>query len=237
MKKDDKKLKRDSSEMEELKSMMAGLMKTMNEVKDQIGANHADLKGEICKNTAAIDKLKREYEEKEKFWQQEKEELRGEIQLLRKRIEGQDRKNRGNNIVVRGLQFKENKPKEAIGELLEKELHIHCPIKAVSIIKAKEKAPIIIAELENYTDKERIMKNKNKLKGKEIYIDNDSTKEERNVQAIIRKKAKEEECQGKKVKIFYNRLLVNGKNFKWNTQKRSLEEQAMSDKTGGESKN
>lgn len=44
--------------------MMSGLIKTMNEVKNQINVNHADLKEEISKNAISIEQLKMEYEKK-----------------------------------------------------------------------------------------------------------------------------------------------------------------------------
>ena len=61
-----------------------------------------------------------------------------------------------------------------------------------------------------------ILQNKNKLKGKEIYIENDLTKQEREIQAAIRQKAKEERNKGNEVKIGYLKLRINGKWEHWN---------------------
>lgn len=103
-----------------------------------------------------------------------------------------------NNIVVRGLETHENiKPKEAKVELLEKEMDIKCKIKSTTIIKNYKKESIVIAELGDLEDKARIMKNKYKLRGQKIFIDNDWTKKEREIHAKIRKKAKEERGRGK----------------------------------------
>lgn len=72
---------REIEEIEELKGMMVGLMKTMNEMRGQIKGNHLDLKEEVSKNTISIEELKIDFEEKEKTWQEEKEEMNKEIQL------------------------------------------------------------------------------------------------------------------------------------------------------------
>lgn len=52
------------------------------------------------------------------------------------------------------------------------------------------------------------MKKKINLREQEVYIDNDWTKGEKEMRAIIRKRAKEERKQENKVKIFYNTAVM-----------------------------
>ncbi|KAK9679278.1 hypothetical protein QE152_g40149 [Popillia japonica] len=62
------------------------------------------------------------------------------------------------------------------------------------------------------------MQNKAKLReyreGR-IYINDDMTKEEREIQGRIRRKAKEERTKGKKVKIRFQKLIVEGEQWSW----------------------
>ncbi|KAI4465408.1 atp synthase mitochondrial f1 complex assembly factor 2/atp12 protein mitochondrial precursor [Holotrichia oblita] len=58
-----------------------------------------------------------------------------------------------------------------------------------------------------------VMKNKSKLRNKldnKVFINDDLTREERDIQRIIRQKAKEEKSKGKQVKIGYAKLVIEG---------------------------
>ena len=70
------------------------------------------------------------------------------------------------------------------------------------------------------------MKNKNKLRkltGKTIYIDNDYTVKEQQIQRIIRKRAAEERQKGSQVRVGYQKIVVDGKEWKWNEEKSDFE--------------
>lgn len=71
------------------------------------------------------------------------------------------------------------------------------------------------------------MRNKKKLRnirGEKIYINNDQTKQERDIDKQIRKRAEEEKKQGKSVKSRYQKLIIDDKEWKWNKLKGRLEE-------------
>lgn len=75
-------------------------------------------------------------------------------------------------------------------------------------------------------DKEKTMKNKSQLKNiknARIYINNDLTKEEREKQKKIRQRAQQEKANGKTVKMGYNKLIIDGVEWKWNREKEDLE--------------
>ena len=68
---------------------------------------------------------------------------------------------------------------------------MNVPVKSVTTLGQR----VRLAELENKEDKIRIMKNKSKLRkltGMTIYIDNDYTLKEQQIQKNIRKRAAEE---------------------------------------------
>ena len=59
------------------------------------------------------------------------------------------------------------------------------------------------------------MLKKNTLKDKRLFIDNDLTKKEREIQKNIKDIAKAEREQGAKVKIGYRKVKINDKTFIW----------------------
>jgi hypothetical protein len=66
------------------------------------------------------------------------------------------------------------------------------------------------------------MLNKSKLKEKKderMYIDDDLTKEERETQ---KKLAREESDRGKRVKIGYRKIQINGEWFRWDEREEKL---------------
>lgn len=67
------------------------------------------------------------------------------------------------------------------------------------------------------------MKEKSKLKGRDIYIDHDLTKEERDIQRKLRERAKREREESKKVKIGYKKIIIEGKTYIWNEEAEDIE--------------
>lgn len=84
---------------------------------------------------------------------------------------------------------------------------------------------IYIVKLENFEKKKGIMQKKSKLKGRKIYIEDDMTWRERTTQRKIIESARSEREKGKIVKIGYNRMIINGKEYKWNELEDKLEEE------------
>lgn len=68
---------------------------------------------------------------------------------------------------------------------------------------------LVRVELNSLEDKIKIMKNKNKLKGQDRYINDDLTRQEREIQNDLRKGAREEKEKGNEVKGSYQKLLIN----------------------------
>ena len=62
------------------------------------------------------------------------------------------------------------------------------------------------------------------LKEQRIYINNDMSKVEREIQAVIRKKAKEQKEKGMQVKIGFQKMVVNGVLWRWSKEGNTLEQ-------------
>ncbi|KAK9730950.1 hypothetical protein QE152_g14100 [Popillia japonica] len=72
----------------------------------------------------------------------------------------------------------------------------------------------------------KIMKNKIKLRniqGNKIFINNDQTKQEREIDAQIRVRAGTERSKGRRVRNGYQKLFIDEEEWKWNKVKGVLE--------------
>lgn len=77
-------------------------------------------------------------------------------------------------------------------------------------------------EIDNY--EEKIKRRKDKLRMPQIYIDNDLTNKEREIQRIVIDKAKDARNTGKSAKVRYKKLTIEGMLWTWNNKKDILEE-------------
>jgi hypothetical protein len=60
-----------------------------------------------------------------------------------------------------------------------------------------------------------------------MYIDDDLTKEERETQKKLRELAREERDRGKRVKIGYRKIQINGDWFRWDKETGETEENLL----------
>ena len=152
-----------------------------------------------------------EYEKME-----ERDALRQELRRLKKTIEENERKGRKNNIVIRGLSTnaKAGNIKDSARKWLEQKFGIKDKVKYVKTTGFEGKE-IIIVEMDEWKTKEKIMKEKSKLRGENIYIDHDMTKEEREIQRKLRMRAREEKEAGRIAKVGYRKIFIDGKQWEW----------------------
>lgn len=92
------------------------------------------------------------------------------------------------------------------------------------VIDRERKREMIVVEVESFSKKMEIMKAKNKIRGSQVYIDNDLTKNERGIQKEIREIAKEERDKGKTVRTGYQKIIINGKEFRWDSKIKGVAE-------------
>ncbi|KAI4463165.1 retrotransposon gag protein [Holotrichia oblita] len=193
----------------------------------------------MTKEVALIRTEQREFNEKLRRLKDENETLKKENEKIKEesvqtkkvlvdlqtRIEFLEKEKRRNNLIISGLKIETEKTEERKAEIngfIRRELNVGVSIKTVA--KLGEKTYLIA--LENTEEKLAIMKNKNKLrhmKGNKVYINNDQTIQEREIQKFIRDRAREERQRGKSVIVKYQRLIIDGKQWKWNTNRDALE--------------
>lgn len=178
-------------------------------------------KEEVIKLNKEIKELKKENSEIRK----ENMELKEQIQKDNARIEKLEKEKREKNIVIQGLDIKKNETenlKNRLEHFIKDELNVVVSVQAASRLGKKT----CLVELADKQDKFKIMRNKKILKerpGDKVYIDNDFTPKEREIENQIRMVAKEERTKGKKVISGYQKLFIDGIEFRWNMDKEKLE--------------
>lgn len=209
---------------------------SLNEIKEFM----RDIKEELRSAREEIRELKDEWRKKEQRWEgrikevEDKiekmttetgldEEMQEKIKKLEILEEARERKEKRNNIIIKGWEAQKRDSLESeVTEMLKKELNAE--VRVEEAFWTKRGTNMITAKLENKDQKREIMTKKKNLKGKRIFIDNDLTWKERQVQKEIWKIAEEEKGKGAKVKIGYRKIEVNGKKFAWKEEE-GLKEQ------------
>lgn len=129
---------------------------------------------------------------------------------VRKLINVQEKEKRKNNIVIKGMEDEGLATKESVEKFLRDKVGVE-----VKVIDCRRSGRVIVAMLEREGMKMEVMRNKNKLRGERIFIENDLTWEERKLQERISRWAKEEREKGVLVKVGFARVLVKGMWRKW----------------------
>lgn len=168
--------------------------------------------------------MQQRMEERDLKWEEDKKQLISRMELLESRIEHQERRTKRNRFVIKGKKTleKEEDWETTMKNFIQSELDLKVDIRYA--YKQNGAANTYIVETENWKQKQLIMQNKNKLKNKDIYIDNDLTKKEREIQFKLRTIAREERQKGKQdVKVTYQKIRIENKWLYWNESSGQLE--------------
>jgi len=139
-----------------------------------------------------------------------------EVDRLKKWVNEKEREERMNNVIVRGIRLPKEiekdrkKIKEWAKSLIKEKIGVDC-----NVIGCRESGTVIVIKLENEEMKKEIMRNKYKLKGDRIFIENDVSWEERRVQERIVRWAKEQKEKGVEIKIGFGRVRIGNVWRKW----------------------
>ncbi|XP_044755086.1 uncharacterized protein KIAA2012-like [Coccinella septempunctata] len=187
-----------------------------------------EMKLEIRRNTEEVKlemkNLKEEMKKREMKWEDERKELEGRIKVLEEKADREEKMKRKNNIVVKNLKVYDGKEKEEVKKLVDEELNLKVDITKAYKINRGTKVEMIVAEIASWDQKQNIMKAKQRLKGKDIYIDNDLTLKERQVQKQILEISRVEKSKEKKVRVGYRKIFIDGKLFVWDDDEQGVKE-------------
>jgi len=159
-----------------------------------------------------------------KKWDEEKRDMQVRIERLERDQERKERERRKKNIVIKGINCEKLKMEEELESFIQEKLGVEVTIEKTHAIREEEGKKIIIATVEKWEMKRQIMMKKRELE-KGIYIDDDLTKKEREIQGTIRRITKEEREKGKEVKIGYMKARIGRKWFRWNEKNECLEKE------------
>lgn len=204
------KMNRDTN-MEKLTELMLTIKQDTEEIKKE----NRELRSEIKE-------MKEEWNKKLESWEKERKELENQTKILKDRItrlekkeDNRERRERKNNIIIKGEELtRKETPRETVEYMLKKELQVEAEVEEAFWI-GKGNRSILLAKLRSWHQKREVMIKKKNLKGKKLYIDNDLTKKERDIQQNIVDLAKVEKAEGAQVKIGYRKLQIDDKIFVW----------------------
>lgn len=198
---------------------------TFKKILETLSTLSEDIK-EIKNNQESFSKEILELKKENESLRKQNVELKKEISIISEKVEKMEREKRRNNVVVQGLQIETSEPrklKETMENFIKEELDIEISIKSARKLGNRT----CLVELSNDEEKLKVMQNKSKLKGiqtDKIFINDDMSKNEREVQAKIRNIAKMEKAKGKKVKIGYQKIEIDKQKWVWSKEKGELEE-------------
>lgn len=162
---------------------------------------------------------------------EENKNLKLKVERLEKEIDYLKKEKRNNNIVIFGLKEENNNNIELLhtvikifSESLEikvEEWDVNKIHRIGKINKESEKARPVLLSLVNSLKKSEIMKKKNLLKSKRIYIAEDYPKEVIEIRKALQPKLIEERNKGNIAYINYDKLII--KENKTNKEKRKRE--------------
>lgn len=196
--------------MEEIKNMFREIKEELQNMSIKVETTNEEVK----EMRTEINKLKEE-------WKQEKKELIEELGKTQRRLEVLEKDKIRNNLTITGIAM-ENSDSEtlkvAVENMLKTKINVQAKVKAVYKIGPQR----CIAEMENWTEKLNVLRNKKNLKGEEIYIDSEMTAREREIQKHIRDIARNEKAQGKTAKVMFQKIEINGVMMKWDKKENAL---------------
>lgn len=145
---------------------------------------------------------------------------RQKIRRLGRELEMKERRERRKNIIIKEMEVQGKNIKEEVEEWMREKLGIVQVVRKVEKLilgtnKQGKKIEGLLIRVQDLEKKKEIMINRKNLKGTNMFIDDDLTKKEREIQKIIRERADEERKKGNKTRIGYQMLEVNRVWMKW----------------------
>ncbi|XP_050516647.1 uncharacterized protein PF3D7_1120000-like [Diabrotica virgifera virgifera] len=228
------KVKQPEPSMDEIKQMLRDLKKDLHEDMAQIKReiqndiremreDIKDTKKELQKNREEMKSMAKEITQMKEEWTREKEELHNKIKEVEDKMERMEKQKIRNDLTITGLPTNtdnEDTLEEALEKMFQTELLLKTKIRRAQKIGQDR----CIVEMVEWNDKIKILQGKAKLKGKDIFIDSELTRNEQKIQKKIRDIAREEKKKGAIVKVGYQKLEVNGKKMKWDHRSQKLTE-------------
>jgi protein-tyrosine-phosphatase len=213
----------------DIKSLLSEILLEVKNLKKQSKEFRTETKKEISD-------LKEEIKTRDEKWETKLNSLDSKISNVEKKTEKnirnlvdkikylviaderRARREKRNNVIIKsngmGTETQESLNTKVKEVLRKTEVNTDFG-RATYIGKDRNNRDIVSFELKTFEEKINVMKNKSKLQGLECFIDDDMTPNETEIQAELRKLAREEKEKGNSVKVGYQKLQVNGNWVNW----------------------
>jgi len=150
-----------------------------------------------------------------------------EVEKIKKWVREKEKEERRYNIVIRRIRMPREAEKdwkrgrEWAMEFFKENIGVEC-----KVVSCRESGAVVVVvvKLKNDETKKEVMRNKHKLKGGRIFIENDLSWEERKTQGEINRWAKIQREKGIEVKIGIGRVKLKDKWRNWNEILKEKEE-------------
>lgn len=132
--------------------------------------------------------------------------------------EKEERESRKKNLMIKGIRTVGKGLNEEVKRAVKELMDVDVYIKKVLAIEGG-----LVVELESFKNKIDILKRKGRLRGTNLWIEDDYTKREKEVQAWLGMIAEEESKRGHDTKVGYQKVRVDGEWYEWNERKGEIE--------------
>lgn len=208
--------------MEDLKEMMTGLAKLVND-------GFRDSKRESNEIKEKLETIEKSWNDKVREMEQVIEDITVKagkqderVAALEDQLEKYEKERKRENIIIKNLAIDGQVTPGKIEKFLNSKMQTRIEVvDAFKVGRIAEKQ-VIVAKLKDFGQKKMIMENKNKLKGTNTYIENDLTNREKVIQNQIWAVAKNEMKNGDKVKVGYQKMFKNNKIYIWDKKDNAL---------------
>lgn len=214
------KIKKSPGKSEKSEDKLNTIIEMIQELKTEV---KSDLRGIRKDQKGFWEELVKVKEENEVL-RKENLTMKREIDHLKQRVEMWDREGRRNNIVLQGVPIPtqgEKAIKDSAEEFIREKLEVEVNVRGAR--KLGEKTYLL--ELNSNEEKQMVMRNKNKLRKMQdmkVYINSDTSKEDREIQGVIRTVAREERGKGNTVKVKFHKIEINNEEWIWDREGKRL---------------
>lgn len=154
---------------------------------------------------------------------------------MERKMERREREERRRNFIIRGAT-REGTIKQAVEEVLEK-IGAEGRVERVRELKngtVQGKERMIEVRMEDTEGKKEVMRRKRELRGRREKIEDDLTWKERRMQWKLRKIGDEEERRGKRVRLGYGKVIIEGATWFWDESREVLRDWRGKERETGE---
>ncbi|XP_012247547.1 probable kinetochore protein NDC80 [Bombus impatiens] len=169
--------------IEKIEKMERGFGAMIKEIKGIFEKQVEEMKKEMKEERASSETERARGRE---GWEREKKELLGRIRRIEEEKDRAEGEKRRRNIVIKRVDWNEGSNEGTVKEFIREKMKIGAEIERTHRIRVGDKNTIIVAMMKSMEEKIRVMKEKGKLE-KRIYIDDDLTRKEREVQQQIKR--------------------------------------------------